>query len=201
MSHTPGDPGDQQPDEHSPAPPPGEEPPATAPYGVPPQPGDGTPPGYPAPPGYAAPPPPGYGYPAPPPGYGYPPGPGYVPPGQPGGYLPGYMQVPVRPDHPSATKALVLGIVALAGGFTCYLPILVGPWAWVVGRRTVREIDADPERWGGRSQAFAGYVLGVIATVLLVIGVLVIAGFLAILVASSVGSGTPAEPVPGGTSF
>ena len=81
-------------------------------------------------------------------------------------------------DHPDATKALVLGVVALAGGLVCLVPMLVGPYAWLVGQRTLRAIDAEPGRWGGRSQAQAGQVLGVLATLLLGLGLLVLVGLL-----------------------
>ncbi len=86
----------------------------------------------------------------------YPPPP---PPMQQPGY--GY-----TPDHPRATIALVLGIVSLV------LCSVLGPVAWVVGGRAVREIDASGGRLGGRGQAKAGQVLGIIATVLLVLGIL-----------------------------
>jgi hypothetical protein len=130
-------------------------------------------PPYPAgPPPYPAGPPP-----YPPPGYqqpGYPP---YPPPGWYGG--PPLVRLP---DHPRATTALVLGIIALLGGFTCYLPLFAGPWAWAIGRRTVKEIDAQPGRYDGRGQALAGYILGVVATVLLILGLVALIGFLALFV-------------------
>ena len=118
---------------------------------------------------------PGYGPPAGPPGYGQP---GYGPPaGPPQGWYAG--PPPYRlPDHPESTKALVVGIIALLGGFTCYLPLVLGPWAWVVGRRVVREVDAEPGRWDGRGPAMGGYVMGVVATVLLVLGIVVVVGFI-----------------------
>jgi uncharacterized membrane protein YjgN (DUF898 family) len=75
-------------------------------------------------------------------------------------YPPPYAPVP---DHPRAATALVLGIVAVV---VCGL---VGPFAWSVGRSTLAEIDASGGRWGGRGQAQAGYVLGIIGTVLLVL--------------------------------
>lgn len=86
----------------------------------------------------------------------YPPPP---PPMQQPGY--GY-----TPDHPRATVALVLGIVSLV------LCSVLGPVAWVIGGGAVREIDASGGRLGGRGQAKAGQILGIIATVLLVIGIL-----------------------------
>ena len=92
-----------------------------------------------------------------PPGYGPPPAYGY-----------GY---PVLPDHPQASTAFVLGLVALIGGFFCALPLVVGPFAWVTGARARREIDQDG-RYGGREKATAGMVMGIIATGILALGVL-----------------------------
>ena len=93
------------------------------------------------------------------------------------------------PDHPQATKAMVVGLIALIGGFTCYVPLALGPWAWVVGRRAVREMDAQPGRYEGRGQAMAGYVMGVIATVLLLLGVLLLIAVLALFMVAP-GGGT-----------
>jgi hypothetical protein len=102
------------------------------------------------------------------------------------------------PDHPEATKALVVGIISLLGGFTCYLPLLLGPWAWVVGRRAVREIDAQPGRYEGRGQALAGYVMGVVATALLALGVLALIGLFAVLfIGVGTSSSVSPDPVPG----
>jgi len=102
-------------------------------------------------------------------------GPGYPP--QPGYYL-GFPPPP--PDHPRSTTALVLGLIALAGGSVCALAILAGPFAWVIGAKARKEIDANPQMYGGRSQATAGMVLGIIATALLIIGLIGIAVLVAI---------------------
>lgn len=118
----------------------------------------------------------------PPPG---PPG----PPGQTGYGYPAQYPVYATPDHPKATTALVLGLVGIIGGLTCYLPLALGPWAWSIGRRAVREIDAEPQRFGGRGQAMAGYVLGVISTVLLVLGILAALVFLVLAIALAGTSG------------
>ena len=129
---------------------------------------------------------PGYG---PPPGYSAPPG---APPGWYGGPPPYRL-----PDHPEATKALVVGIIALLGGFTCYVPLLLGPWAWIVGRRVVRQIDAEPGRWEGRGQGMGGYVMGVVATVLLLLAVVAVAAF--VLFATGMVMGGSPDPIEGQT--
>jgi hypothetical protein len=84
-------------------------------------------------------------------GYGPPPPP---PPGQ-------YGQ-----DHPRATLSLILGILSLV------LCQLLGPVAWVVGKRTVNEIDAAPGAYTGRGLAQAGYICGIVGTVLLGLGII-----------------------------
>jgi uncharacterized membrane protein YphA (DoxX/SURF4 family) len=104
-----------------------------------------------------------------------PPQPGWGPP-QPPGHGHGYPQpypAPV-PDHPRSTLAMVLGIVAVAGGFACYLPLLASPFAWVIGARAVREIDASGGTLGGRGQATAGKVLGIVGTVFLALALVAV---------------------------
>ena len=110
------------------------------------------------------------------------PGAGYGTPGaygQPDAYGPpsgghagygGY--APPAPDHPRSTTALVVGLISLIGGLMCVLPILASPFALFIGRKAVKEIDAEPGRYGGRGSAMAGYVMGIIGTVLLVLGLL-----------------------------
>lgn len=93
-----------------------------------------------------------------------PPAYGQVPP--PGAYPP-QGQVQYAPDHPKATTCLVLGILALV------LCQVLGPFAWSMSKKTLNDIDASQGRVGGRGAAQAGYVLGIVSTVLLVLGVLV----------------------------
>lgn len=110
------------------------------------------------------------------------PGPGQPGPGQPGQEQPGYWQqqaqgqqppyppphgypahgqVQYAPDHPKATTSLVLGILGVV------LCQVIAPFAWSMGKRTLNEIDASRGRLGGRGAAQAGYVLGIVGTVLL----------------------------------
>ncbi|MDT0200740.1 DUF4190 domain-containing protein [Nocardioides sp. AE5] len=110
--------------------------------------------------------------PPPPPGWGVPHQPGYAP----------YQYVPPPPPHPAASTSLTLGLISLIGGMLCYVPILMAPYALIHGRRTVREIDAEPGRWSGRESASAGYILGIIGTVILALGILVTVGVVTLLV-------------------
>jgi hypothetical protein len=94
-------------------------------------------------------------------------------PGRPAGWPP---PVAYAPDHPQATTSLVLGV---AGVVLCGL---AAPFAWATGRRTVREIDASQGRLGGRGAAQAGYVLGIIGTMILGAAVLLLVAWLAFFV-------------------
>ena len=71
---------------------------------------------------------------------------------------------PPPPNHPQAITVLVLGILGLV---VCGI---LGPFAWVMGNRTVREIDASRGALGGRTEANIGRILGIVATVLLIVG-------------------------------
>ena len=122
----------------------------------------------------------------------------YGQPGQYGGYVqPG----PMAPPHPSATTAMVLGLVSLIGLFVCLVPIVMAPFAWRTGSRVVKEIDAQPGRWSGREQAQAGRIMGIIGTVLLVLGILVIVGLVALLFAASGDVTTVDTSTPGGANL
>lgn len=128
------------------------------------------------PPGSSNPPPP----PPPPPG-GYPPNPGAYPSPQnpypaPGGYG------QLAPKHHNAVTAMVLGIVSLVGTFMCCIPALLGPVAWYLGSKAVTQIDASGGAIGGRSEAMAGKVLGIIGTVLLALLVLLVVFFVVLTI-------------------
>jgi hypothetical protein len=72
----------------------------------------------------------------------------------------GPTQVPT--PHPQAGLALVLGILGTVLGMGCIVGGLVGIGGIVVGRRVKNEIDAEPGRYTGRSQAVAGLITGII---------------------------------------
>ena len=102
------------------------------------------------------PPPPGGGYgsgggyepaPPPPPGYGQPPGYGGQPPG----------------TNKKAIWALVLGILGL---LCCGI---LGIPALILGKQAQKEIDTSGGMQTGRGMATAGFILGIIACVLLVV--------------------------------
>lgn len=119
--------------------------------------------------------------------YGHPGAP-YQQQAYPGGAYPdpaqqqwGYAQ-PAPPTHSRATTAMVLGLVALVGSlFTCGLTFLAGPFAWWQGNRALAEIDESQGQLGGRDQARGGQIMGIIATVLLVLAVLAAVIFVVLL--------------------
>ena len=69
---------------------------------------------------------------------------------------------PFRPqDHPQTTTILILGILGLAA---CGV---LGPFAWSMGNKALREIDASNGQLGGRDTVNVGRILGIIATIFL----------------------------------
>ncbi len=118
-------------------------------------------------------------------GYGYPPPSAYpgagapYPPPYPGSY-PGYPPVgPPRQEHPQAVPAMVLGILGLV---CCGL---ASPFAIWTGRKAMREIDASGGWMAGRGQAQAGFIMGIIGTVLWVLGILFYVVMIALAASSS----------------
>lgn len=99
----------------------------------------------------------------------------------PPGY-PGHVPVQYAPDHPRAVTSLVLGILGIV------LCGVLAPFAWAIGSKTLNEIDASSGRVGGRGAAQAGYILGIVGTVLLVIYAIA-AVFYVIFMISLVGGG------------
>jgi hypothetical protein len=105
----------------------------------------------------------------PPPGWGAPPPP---PPRGGGPIPPGYVAAspygwggPTR-DHPNGTTVLVLGILSLV---VCGI---LGPFAWSMGSKALKEMDAQPGvTWGNRGNITAGRVCGIIGTCFLALGV------------------------------
>jgi hypothetical protein len=71
-------------------------------------------------------------------------------------------------NHPKGTTVLVLGILSVV-----VLPLL-GPFAWVMGRSALKEADASAQQVTNRSSLVAGMVLGIVGTMLMVIGLVLV---------------------------
>jgi hypothetical protein len=83
-------------------------------------------------------------------------------------------------EDSQATTVLVLGILSLV---VCQI---LGPIAWVMGNNELAGIDAGRRPPQNRGTAQAGRILGIISTVLMIIGVAFLFIFLVIgLVAST----------------
>jgi uncharacterized membrane protein YjgN (DUF898 family) len=84
-------------------------------------------------------------------------------------------------EHPQGTTLLVLGILSLV---VCGI---LGPFAWSIGNRALAEIDAAPPGYfRNRGNVAAGRICGIIATVLLILGVFFLVLFFAVF--ASVGN-------------
>lgn len=115
-----------------------------------------------------------------------PPPPGQQPPGQqPPGQSP-YGQQPYgyQPygasraiEHPQGTTVLVMGILSIV---VCGV---LGPIAWGMGNKAMREMDANPQiTYSNRSNVNAGRICGIVGTVLMVLGIL---AFIVVIAAAS----------------
>lgn len=94
----------------------------------------------------------------------------------------GYAAAPTAPAHPSATTSLVLGIIGLAGVMFCGgITLVVSPFAWMMGSKALKEIEANPGAYTGRDQARGGQITGIIGTILLVLGILALVAFIVFL--------------------
>jgi hypothetical protein len=72
------------------------------------------------------------------------------------------------------TLILVLGIVGVAGGFVICLPILCCPFAWAMGSTDLAKMRAGTMDYAGYSSTQAGYVLGIIGSLLILGGIAVL---------------------------
>lgn len=80
------------------------------------------------------------------------------------------------PESSQATTVLVLGILGLV---VCGV---LGPIAWSMGNTELSAIDAGRRPPENRGTANAGRILGIIATVFLIVGVVAILAILALVV-------------------
>ena len=77
-------------------------------------------------------------------------------------------------EDSQATTILVLGILSLV------LCQVLGPFAWIMGNKELAAIDAGQRAPENRGTAQAGKILGIISTVLLILGVGILLLFLVI---------------------
>ena len=82
------------------------------------------------------------------------------------------------PENSQATTALILGVVGVVSGPAgFFLPFvgflgLLSPFAWYVGRKEMKAIDAGLRDPAFRTNAKVGMILGIVGTVLLIFAIL-----------------------------
>lgn len=81
----------------------------------------------------------------------------------------------LEPDGVPASTIFALGIVGIAGGFSCGLPMVCAPIAWIMGNKALARIEQlgdVPESM--QQQVRTGRILGIIGTALLALGLMAI---------------------------
>lgn len=98
---------------------------------------------------------------------------GYTPYGQPS-------YGPVAQSHGTATASMVVGIVGLASMFFCYglVSIITGPIAFFMGRSAEKQMAMSPQSWSNRGMARAGWIMGLIQTILSLLLLIAVVGFI-----------------------
>ena len=66
---------------------------------------------------------------------------------------------------------------------------ILGPFAWSMGNKAIREIDANPGRYGNRGTVQAGRICGIVSSVILILSVLAFAVLFVAAATSSSSSG------------
>ena len=88
------------------------------------------------------------------------------PPPPPLGPTPGNWQQTSQVEHPDGTTILVLGILSLV---VCGV---LGPFAWNMGNKALREMNANPGVvYRNRGNVTAGRICGMVASILMIVGV------------------------------
>lgn len=94
-------------------------------------------------------------------------------------YGPGYYGPPPQ-SHPNGTTILVLGILSIV---VCSF---IGPFAWVMGNKAIKEIDSSGYYYENRGQIQAGRICGIIGTVFLILAALFVAFIITMSVIASI---------------
>ncbi len=66
---------------------------------------------------------------------------------------------------------LTLGLISLVGGMSIVVPVILGPVAWALGTYDLREMREGRMDPTGESMTRTGQILGIIATLFLILGV------------------------------
>ncbi|MGB7963073.1 MAG: hypothetical protein WCF12_08990 [Propionicimonas sp.] len=83
------------------------------------------------------------------------------------------------PEHPKAQTSMVLGILGLVG----FTPL--SPFAWWIAAKAKREIAQFPGRYATTGSLTAGYIMGIIGTVMLGLALMIGLFLLLILIVAA----------------
>ena len=86
---------------------------------------------------------------------------------------------PLAQSNSKATTSMVLGIVGLASILICYgvLGIVLGPLSFFMGRSAQKEMELAPNAWTNHGMAKAGWIMGLIQTVIAILAIVVVVAF------------------------
>lgn len=101
-----------------------------------------------------------------------------------------YSGPPISPSNnkaDGATASLVLGIIGVV------LCQLCAPFAWYMGKKAERLVDASGGVLQGRGEATAGKILGIVGCVLLVLAIIFVIAIVAFGVALESGSSSSGD--------
>lgn len=86
---------------------------------------------------------------------------------------------PILPDHPKAQTVFILGIVGIFVG-------ICAPIAWVMGSGALKEVAANPGQWNPGGSLKTGKILGMVMTILWIIGIIAYILFFALVMMAAV---------------
>jgi hypothetical protein len=96
----------------------------------------------------------------------------------------GYGYGPPQVEHPQGTMVLILGILGLV------LCALCAPFAWSMGNKAKRDVDAAPGRYSNAQLITIGRILGIVGSVILILQLVFVAIYIVIIVAAIGSSGS-----------
>ena len=105
-----------------------------------------------------------------------------APPAPSYGYQPTAFGAPTGVPDQKATTSMVLGIVGLVSGFFCGIGFFLSPFAMFMGTAAKKRIDASNGALRGRESAQAGFITGLIGTILLALAIIGVIIFVVIFV-------------------
>jgi hypothetical protein len=87
----------------------------------------------------------------------------------------------VLPDHPKTQTVFILGIVGIFVG-------ICAPIAWYMGSQALKEVAANPGQWNPGGNLKTGKTLGMIFTILYIIGIVAYILFFIFVFAAALGT-------------